>query len=274
MSLLPGSEALAFMDISLYSIMVILGFIGSFFSGLLGIGGAIINYPLLLFVPSGLHIASFTAQEVSSISMFQVFFASLAGVVAFQKKSNKAAVINKALVLYMGISILVGSLLGGFSSRFLTGDVINMIYGVLAVLAVVLMILPTRAKQHENEQELTFNKTIAAISAFIVGIVSGIVGAGGAFILIPIMLKVLKIPVRTTIASSLAIVFISAVGGVVGKISAGHIPLTPTIFTIIGSILGAPLGAKISAKMDVKYLRYGLIVLIALTAIKVWTSIL
>ena len=68
------------MDILLYGIMVLLGLLGSFFSGLLGIGGAIIKYPLFLFVPAGLDVAHFSAQEVSTISMFQVFFASLAGV--------------------------------------------------------------------------------------------------------------------------------------------------------------------------------------------------
>ncbi|MNP60297.1 Sulfite exporter TauE/SafE [compost metagenome] len=112
------------------------------------------------------------------------------------------------------------------------------------------------------------------ISAFLVGIVSGIVGAGGAFILIPIMLTVLRIPTRTTIASSLAIVFISAIGGVIGKITGGAIPVWPTLFTVIGSLIGAPLGSRVSTKMNVKLLRYGLVVLIGITAIKVWSTIL
>lgn len=89
------------MDLLLYIVMVLLGLIGSFFSGLLGIGGAIINYPLLLYVPDLLGVAQFNAQEVSSISMFQVLFASLAGVLAF-RKLNDTGVIHKGLVLYMG----------------------------------------------------------------------------------------------------------------------------------------------------------------------------
>lgn len=55
--------------------------------------------------------------------------------------------------------------------------------------------------------EVTYHEWIAMGAAFIVGGIAGIVGAGGAFILIPIMLTVLKIPTRITIASSLAIVF-------------------------------------------------------------------
>lgn len=263
------------MDVLLLIVMIILGLVGSFFSGLLGIGGAIINYPMLLYVPSLTGVAHFSAHEVSSISMFQVFFASLAGMLAFRKKSKTGpSVVHKGLVFYMGSGILAGSLIGGIVSGMVNGDVINLIYGIIAVLAIILMLIPRRGTKEEHINELRFNKWIAVGSAFVVGIVSGIVGAGGAFILIPIMLTILKIPTRTTIASSLAIVFISAIGGVIGKVTGGDIPLWPTVITVMGSLIGAPLGSKVSAKINVKVLRYGLVVLIALTAVKVWLSIL
>ncbi|WP_019635216.1 sulfite exporter TauE/SafE family protein [Paenibacillus fonticola] len=264
------------MDFLLFIVMLLLGLIGSFFSGLLGIGGAIVSFPLLLFVPSALGVANFTGQEVSSISMFQVFFASLAGVLTYLKNSkNQAAVIHKGLIIYMGAGILFGSLAGGLVSGYLDGRIINIIYGVLAIIAVILMLIPSKGKEGEAAgQPIVFNRAFAVIISFLVGIVSGIVGAGGAFILIPVMLTVMKIPTRITIASSLAIVFISAIGGVAGKLTTAAIPWEATLFTVIGSLLGAPLGSWLSAKMNVKYLRYGLIVLIALTAVKVWMSIL
>lgn len=262
------------MEFALFLLMISLGFVGSFFSGLLGIGGAIINYPLLLFVPAWLGIAYFTAQEVSSISMFQVFFASLSGVLAYRKRNGKESpLVHKGLVKDMGVSILLGSLLGGFVSRFLSSEGINLVYGILAIVAVMLLLIKNRGTSEER-REVTYNRPIAAISALVVGIVSGIVGAGGAFILIPIMLTILRIPTRVTIASSLAIVFISAIGGVLGKLTTGHIPYWPILFTVIGSVLGAPLGSRVSGKLDVKYLRYGLIVLICATAIKIWSDIL
>lgn len=262
------------MDAPLFVLMLLLGLVGSFFSGLLGIGGAIINYPLLLFVPDWLGVGHFTAQEVSSISMFQVFFSSLSGVLAFRRKNGKSSPqIHKGLVKDMGISILLGSLLGGVTSKYLSANSINLVYGILAIVAVVLMLMKNRANE-ESVQDVAYNRSIAIPSAFLVGTVSGIVGAGGAFILIPIMLTVLRIPTRVTIASSLAIVFISAIGGVAGKLTAGHIPLWPVLFTVIGSVIGAPLGSRISAKINVNVLRYGLLVLICATAIKIWSDIL
>ncbi|RAT99544.1 sulfite exporter TauE/SafE family protein [Brevibacillus sp. Leaf182] len=262
------------MDVLLLLLMVSLGFVGSFFSGLLGIGGAIISYPMLLFIPPALGVAQFSAQEVSVISMFQVFFASLSGVLAFRKRNGKnSPLIHKGLVRDMGVSILAGSLIGAALSQYLSNESINLVYGILAIIAVILMLVKNRGTE-AAAGEVTYNRFIAVGAAFAVGIVSGIVGAGGAFILIPIMLTVLKIPTRVTIASSLAIVFISAIGGVIGKLSGGQIPLLPVLYTVIGSVLGAPVGSMVSAKSDVKYLRYGLIVLISGTAIKIWSDIL
>ncbi|WP_342555866.1 sulfite exporter TauE/SafE family protein [Paenibacillus sp. FSL R7-0652] len=263
------------MDLLLFFIMFILGLIGSFFSGLLGIGGAIINFPLLLYVPEMAGLQPFTAHQVSAISMFQVFFASLAGVLAFRSraKAGKAggAVIDPGLVLYMGSSILVGSLIGGLISGLLDERMIHLVYGILAVLAIVLMLIPSRGRLDTTEP-LTFNKIIASSTSLAVGIVSGIVGAGGAFVLIPVMLTILKIPVRTTIASSLAIVFISAIGGVIGKIFVGHIPVEPIIYTVLGSLIGASLGSRVSSMINVRFLRYALLLLVAVTAVKVWSS--
>ncbi|MGG1657848.1 sulfite exporter TauE/SafE family protein [Brevibacillus sp. NRS-1366] len=262
------------MEFDLFLLMVSLGFVGSFFSGLLGIGGAIINYPLLLFVPAWLGVAHFPSQEVSAISMFQVFFASLSGILGFRKRRGKeSALIHKGLVKDMGGGILLGSLLGGFASRFLPSASINLVYGILAVVAVGLMLIKNKGNDEER-LEISYSRLIAIVSAFIVGIVSGIVGAGGAFILIPIMLTILRIPTRVTITSSLAIVFISAIGGVLGKLTTGHIPFWPVLFTVIGSVLGAPLGSRVSGRIDVVYLRYGLIVLICATVIKIWSDIL
>lgn len=262
------------MDVLLLLLMISLGFVGSFFSGLLGIGGAIISYPMLLFIPPALGVAQFSAQEVSVISMFQVFFASLSGILAFRKRNGKnSPLIHKGLVRDMGVSILAGSLIGAALSQYLSNESINVVYGLLAIIAVILMLVKNRGTE-AAAGKVAYNRFIAAGTAFAVGIVSGIVGAGGAFILIPIMLTVLKIPTRVTIASSLAIVFISAIGGVIGKLSGGQIPLMPVLYTVIGSVMGAPVGSMVSAKSDVKYLRYGLIVLICGTAIKIWSDIL
>ncbi|RKD25655.1 hypothetical protein BEP19_01555 [Ammoniphilus oxalaticus] len=260
----------------LYLALFGLGMIGAFFSGLLGIGGAIILYPLLLYVPDVLGVGSFTAQQVSSMSMFQVLFASLSGVISFrlQRKVNSSSpAAPLELVLYMGLSTLFGSLLGAVGSNFVSEQTIHLIYGGLATLAVILMLIPVKGVEEDADiKQLSFNKPLAVMSAFSIGIVSGIIGAGGAFMLIPIMVTVLRIPTRVTISASLAIVFISAIGGVIGKWTTGQIPVLATVFTVFGSVIGAPLGSFMSRKISVAALRYGLVSVVAFTAIKIWVD--
>lgn len=247
-----------------------IGFLGSFISGMVGIGGSIIKYPMLLYIPPALGFVAFTAQEVSAISAVQVFFATLAGIFAYRK----GGLINKRLVLYMGIPIVVGSFIGGYGSQFLPDSAINLTYAVLALIAAIMMFFPKKGVDGEDYSNVQFNIVIASVSAAIVGILSGIVGAAGAFITVPIMLVVLKIPTRVAIASSLAITFISSIGSTLGKVMGGHMLLIPSILMVIASIIASPLGAKSGQKMNVKVLQWILAGLITATVIKIWLDIL
>lgn len=253
-----------------FIVIFLIGFVGSFVSGLVGVGGSIIKYPMLLYIPPLLGMATFTAHEVSGISAIQVFFASIAGVWAYRK----GGFLKKDLIIYMGSAILIGSLIGSLGSGALSENTVNIVYGTLAVIAAVMMFIPKKKVDDKPMHEVTFNKPLAMGLALIVGIGSGIVGAAGGFLLVPIMLTVLHIPTRMTIASSLAVTFISSIGGTVGKIATGQIEYKSAAIMIIASIIAAPLGAKVSGKLNTKVLQLILAVLILATAIKTWTDIL
>ncbi len=215
------------MDISFIIVIFLIGFIGSFISGMVGIGGSIIKYPMLLYIPSMLGIAAFTSHEVAGISAVQVFFATIAGVWAYKSSGY----LNMRLIAYMGGAILIGSLLGGYGSEFLTETQIDIVYAVLATIAVVMMFLPKKEVPFNPGDNLDFNGPLAAALAFI---------TGGAFILVPIMLVVLKIPTRVTIATSLAVTFISSIGTTIGKVVTDQVLYGPAVIMIVASLIAAP----------------------------------
>jgi uncharacterized membrane protein YfcA len=258
------------MTLSLIITLFLIGFVGSFISGLVGIGGSIIKYPMLLYIPPALGLAAYTAHEVSGISAVQVFFATLSGVWALRKDN----LIHYKLVAYMGIAIIIGSFAGGFGGKFLAPGTINLVYGVLASIAAIMMFVPKKGIDDIPLEKVQFNRTIAVMASLIVGVSSGIVGAAGAFILVPIMLLVLKIPTRMTIASSLAITFLSSIGSTAGKVMAGDVLLWPSVIMVVASILAAPLGARLSKRINTKILQAILAVLILGTAVKIWLDIL
>ncbi|QNR20006.1 sulfite exporter TauE/SafE family protein [Exiguobacterium sp. Helios] len=258
------------MEIGFIITIFLIGLVGSYISGMLGIGGSIIKYPMLLYIPPLLGFAAFSAHEVAGISAIQVFFATIGGVWAYRK----GGYLNKSLIVSMGGAILSGSFLGAYGSNVLAEDTINIVYGILALTAAVMMFVPKKGLDDIPLDQVRFNKTIAASSAFIVGVGAGIVGAAGAFLLVPIMLVVLKIPTRMTIASSLAITFISSIGATVGKITTGQVDWGPAAIMVVASLIAAPLGAIAGKKMNTKVLQIILAVLILATAVKIWLDIL
>ncbi len=260
------------MDYSIGLIVVLfsIGFLGSFISGMVGIGGAIINYPMLLFIPALFGFMSFSAHEVSGISAVQVLFATVSAVWMYRNSGY----LNKRLIIYMGSAILIGSLIGGFGSSQLSELTINFIYGVLALIAAVMMFIPTGNNDEVPMDELQYSIVLATILAFIVGILAGVVGAGGAFLLVPIMLVVLRLPTRMTIATSLAVTLISSIGSVAGKLATDQVLLYPSIIVVIASLIAAPLGAKLGQKVNQKALKWLLAILISGTAIKIWYDLI
>src|SRR5699024_1816769 len=239
------------MSFTFIIVIFLIGFAGSYISRMIGIGVSLIKYPMLLYIPALFGLTSFTAHEVSGISAIQVFFATLGGVIAYKKTGY----LNKRLITYMGTAILIGSLIGSYGSQFLAENQVNIVYAILATIAVIMMFLPKKEVAFTNGETLQFNGMLAASLALVTGIASGVVGAAGAFILVPIMLVILKIPTRVTIATSLAVTFISSIGTTIGKIATGQILYGPATIMIIASLIAAPLGAKVGQKMNVKHLQ-------------------
>lgn len=140
--------------------------LGSFISGLVGIGGTVIKYPMLLYIPPLLGFPAYSAHEVSGISAVQILFSALGGIWEFRKDGY----LNKSLILTMGVSILLGSLAGGFGSKFMSGGQINVVYALLATAVALMMVLPKKEGLDDVLlAQVTFNKPLAAGSAFLIG---------------------------------------------------------------------------------------------------------
>src|SRR5690606_10933917 len=125
------------------------------------------------YIPPMLGLVAFSAHEVSRISAVQVLFASIAGIWSYRK----GGYLNKSLIITMGSAILAGSLVGSLGSSYLSEDAVNLVYGLLATIAAIMMFVPKKQIDEQPFDQVTFNKAMAASLALIVGIGSGIVGA-------------------------------------------------------------------------------------------------
>ncbi len=222
-------------------IMLLIGIFGGFISGLVGIGGAIIIYPMLLLLPPLVGLPTYSAYIASGLTSSQVFFSTLSG--SFKAYKNKD--FSRTLVLNMGSGMIIGSILGAILANLINVQFVNMVYIIIALLALILMFI----KVAPSTSHIKFNRLLLITIGGIIGLVSGIVGAGGAFIIIPVLLVIFKLPMKTVVTNSIVIAFISSVGAFIIKLLQGYIPVNRAIPLILGSILFTPLGMKIGQKI-------------------------
>jgi uncharacterized protein len=251
--------------------LLALGFIGAFVSGLVGVGGATVMIPLLYYVPPLLAVGSLDIKHVAGVTMTQVLVASLAGAWTHGRRAR----VHRRLALVGGTAMSLGALIGAVGSRYVSDRALLAIFAVMTTLALPLMFVPpTRRTEGAHGRELPFDQAGAVVYPSAIGVASGLVGAGGAFLLVPVLIALLRIPVRVSIGTSLTMTGMSASMGFLGKALTAQIPLLPAVAVIAGSIPGAPLGAKLSHRAPVNVLRVVLGVLIVLVTIRVWTDVL
>jgi len=258
------------MDLFFLLFLFLTGASVGFLSGLLGIGGGIVMFPLLLYVPPLLGIGSIDVKSVTGLTMVQGFFSALAALFFYHKN----ALVNKSLVMTLGLSLFLSSLAGALLSRRVPDGPLLMVFGVLAVVAAAMMLLP-RSYVHDEltEDKVTFSKSLAVAIGIVLGFSIGLVGQGGAFILIPVMLYVLKVPLRVCLGSTLAIGLFSSSAGLLGKAATGQVPYLMALPLLAGAIPLARWGSIVGKRTKTQFLKWLLAALIMATALKVWMSI-
>ena len=245
-------------------LVLLLGFTISLLSGLFGIGGGILMAPALLYLPSLLGVGLFDMKQVAGLTITQGLAACLAGAL----RHNKDHRVNRRLVVWMGPVILVSALVGSVLSNWVANGALLFLFAGFAVVAAVLMLFVNGTDgEVADANTCTFNIPVAVAIATGVGLLGGMVGQGGSFALIPLMLIFLRLPTRVVIGSNLALVFFSSLAGFVGKFATGQVLLLPALFLVAGAVPGAQLGARLSQRARPAWLRRGLTAVVILMAL-------
>ena len=248
-----------------------LGFVGAFVAGMLGVGGAIVMVPLLLYGPPLLGLPQIDMKAVSGITMVQVLAAAVSGVVAH----HRMRAVHGELAGLGGLSMAAGSFVGALGSHYLSDRGLLLVFALMVTAALVVLFVPAEAVgQPIFAEQVTISRPRAVAVCLTVGLGAGLVGAGGAFLLVPLLIAVVRVPIRVTIGSSLAITAMSAIAGFAGKALTGQIPWGAALLVALGALPGAQLGALVSRRLSGARLQGMLFVIVLLTAIRVWWDLL
>jgi len=245
---------------SLIAELLALGVVAGFLAGLLGVGGGMLLVPFLTLILSNRGVAPDLAVKMAiATSMATIFFTSLSSLRAHQQQGA----VRWDLVRGLAPGIVAGGLVSGAGAfAALKGQGLALLFAAVVGHAALRMLqdrppAPGRRMPGWAGQ---------AAAGFGIGFISGLVGAGGAFLSVPFMTRG-NVPLRQAVATSAALGFPIALANTAGYLvggwslapalpgAFGYLYLPALAIIALASVSLAPLGARTSHRIDVRLLR-------------------
>lgn len=201
--------------------------------GLLGGGGSILTVPVLVYA------LEMDPKTSIALSLAIVGATSLVGSISHFRAKN----INVKVAIVFGPVAMLGTFIGAKLSQLISGQTQLIIFAIIMFIASIFMFKGRKEKEKEISEDKTLNYPLILIEGLIVGIITGIVGVGGGFMIVPALVLLANIPMKQAIGTSLIIISFKSFAGFIGYMNIVEIPwmflLKFTSFTAVGIILGS-----------------------------------
>ena len=251
--------------------MLLLGLVASLIMGMslgvFGAGGSILTVPILVF------LMGVGAAEATAYSLFIVGVTALFGMYTYYKqgliqfKIGFIFAIPAFIAVYSVRLFLMPALpehIAQIGSWDLSKDtLILVVFALVMMMAAYAMIKPSNIKESEEQKPL--NLPLIAAEGLLVGGVTGFVGAGGGFLIIPALVLLAGLSMKQAVGTSLMIIAFKSLLGFVGDIQAGLVVDWLLLFEVLGlSIIGVFVGGKLCRTLDSNKLKpaFGYFVLV------------
>ena len=229
--------------------------------GLLGGGGSVLALPILVYV------MGIPAKSAIPMTLVIVGTVSLIGTIPHWRKGN----VNLQKALIFGSSTMLGAFLGAKLANlsFITETVQLLLFAVIMLIAAMLMIRKGSSSPKKEEVDLypppvcKYCWLWLPTEGFGIGILTGLVGVGGGFAIVPALVLLGKTPIKEAIGTSLLIITLNSVAGFLGYL--GTVSLdwglmaTFTCVAAVGTFVGAYLSQYIQAEQLQKGFGYFLV---------------
>ncbi|MEZ4367316.1 MAG: sulfite exporter TauE/SafE family protein [Kofleriaceae bacterium] len=222
--------------------------------GLLGGGGSILTVPLLTYV------GGMEAKAAIASSLVVVGATSAAAVVAHARAGR----VRWRTGLLFGGAGMAGAVGGGRLGAHVSGHALMVAFAILMAITAVAMLRPRRAAGPGVDRELPVVPVL--VMGATVGVVTGLLGAGGGFVIVPALVLLGGLAMEAAIGTSLLVITMNTVAGLATNL--GHVvidwPLTLGVTAI--AIVGSFVGARFAGRIPATTLRRGFGVFIILMA--------
>lgn len=223
---------------------LVAGFVSGVFSGGLGVGGAVIATPLIRFLGTSALLAIGTTVPA-------ILPSTLTGAFTYWR----AGLVSKPTILWVASSASVTSVLGAIATRLIPGQghiLMLVTAGLLFVLSV-----RTLAGKHEMSAATEPQHSRAGLLALgaVTGVLSGLLGVGGGFIMVPAFINIFKMPVKTALGTSLAVITLTALPNIAAQAAVGNIDWRVAGLLALGVVPGARVGSLLAIRAPERKLK-------------------
>lgn len=236
-----------------------------FAGGLLGVGGSFIMTPVQYMVFTNMGLPVDIAIKLAFGTSLMVILPTAA---SGTWRHHKEGTVWWRAALIMGSCSTACAFGGATLASYLPGAILKIVFGAVVLGAGIKMLL---FKPAEANVEPRNNPRLWVAWAAPIGLVSGLIGIGGGMLAVPIMVMALKFKMHDAIATSLAVVMITSIGGIIGYIingfgvpglpahSLGYVHLESWALLAATSIGMAQVGARTAHRLPAQKLRYAFV---------------
>lgn len=233
--------------------------------GLLGGGGSIMTVPMLVYL---LHIETKTAILTSFVVV------GISSLIALIPHAKRNSVCWKSGLLF-GCAGMIGAFAGGRLAGEFSGEWLMSLFGIVSLLAGLTML---RSKQNKMDTDNKMPIRVCPIKVpllrvlfdgFFAGGLTGLVGVGGGFLIVPALSLLVGLPMQGAVGTSLLIIVMNTLAGLIGYSQHAVLDLQLTTLVTAGSIAGSILGAACSGYIKPQVLRSFFGIMVILVAIYV-----
>ncbi|MGB3683447.1 MAG: sulfite exporter TauE/SafE family protein [Rubrobacteraceae bacterium] len=208
--------------------------------GLLGGGGSVLAVPILKYV------MGFGAKEAIAASLAVVGVTSLSGAAGHWREGN----VRLHAVLFFGLSAAAGAYVGAkYLADFFSGAAQLLLFGVVMLAAAFFMFRENGSEKEQDEPEdgITAKTALLLIGPGAgVGVLTGLVGVGGGFLIVPALALLVRLPMKAAVGTSLAVISLNSASGFAGYLGQVNLPWTLVILFIALAIAGTFTGTYLT----------------------------
>jgi len=220
--------------------------------GLLGGGGSILTLPILQYV------VGLEAHEAIAASLFVVGMTSLAAIIPHARAGR----VHLKVGLIFGAASMVGAYSAGRFAKLIPPGVLLVLFAIMMVITAVMMLRPKRGSDATEEAvgHIRFSpKQLVkiALEGLVVGAITGLVGAGGGFLVVPALVILGGLPMRTAVGTSLMVIAMKSFAGFAGHASAVTLDWPLMLGITAAALFGSVFGARLAGLVDPARLRRG-----------------